>query len=124
MMMIFLSLLFINSTMANEGNWKLIGKTTDCREEIAIEAREGNHNVRAYLNGKRIILFPVGNHVFMSNSPMNLVFDSYNRKSERQNSKRLIYTHQSTSGRHSGVIEIRDGQEKYTCIVHASTSRP
>lgn len=123
MKIIFL-ILFINSAMANEGNWKLIGKTSDCREEIVIEAKEGNHNVRAYLNGERIILFPVGNHVFMSRSPMNLVFDSYNRKSEKQNSKRLIYTHHSTSGRHSGVIEIRDGQEKHTCIVHASTSRP
>jgi len=108
--------------MANDSNWQLIGKTSDCREEVVIKAKEGNKTVRAFLNGERYILFPEGNHVFMSNAPMNLVFDSYNRKSENQNSKRLIYTHQSTSGRHIGIIEIRNGKEKYTCIIHAPTS--
>jgi hypothetical protein len=114
--MIYLSLisLLLSSVLARDAAWEVIAKSEHCPLEISIEAREGHKSIRAITDEHTFTMFPKGNYVFMQESPIDLIFDSYNRKSDHKKLQ-LEYLHPSVASKRKSLIKIYKDNKVIKC---------
>jgi hypothetical protein len=113
--LLFFSVLSLTSFAWSAQEWKTIAVSTNCKEKVSIQAKEGEKHILAEMNGKQIKLYPETDTAFKMDSARSIVYSNQQDDKLDNTKPYILYTHPSMVEANPPKIRVSTKENRDHC---------